>query len=189
MKNVVMILICVILLWSCQNDDDGSPASSEFSIEAKIEDHSLSYEQTIFDGGSDGNVNVFNRVDKTLLLQSFKNGENDSEGFWTIRINEVDIENVTLPYNVTGVEGSITWVDESAKALQEPCSAADVICFYSGVGVDEVKITITSVENNTISGTFEGDLAHIRLNPNVIRDTDDIAEVVEGQFNIRFQTK
>ncbi|MDN5216004.1 hypothetical protein QQ020_28255 [Fulvivirgaceae bacterium BMA12] len=189
MKSIVMVFACVALLWSCQNDDDGSPVVSEFSIKGEVEGNTLPYKQTVFDGGTNGTVNVYNRADKTLLLQSFKNGENDSEGFWTIRINGVDIENLTVPYSLTGVEGIITWVDESAKALQEPCSAADVLCFYSGVGVDEVKITITSVEDGTISGEFEGKLYHIRVNPSVIRDTDDVVEVAGGQFKIRFQTK
>ncbi len=189
MKSIVMVFLGAALLWSCQNDDDGSPVQSEFSIKGEVEGNTLPYKQTVFDGGTNGNVNVFNRTDKTLFLQSFKNGENDSEGFWTIRINGIDIENLTVPYSLTGVEGIITWVDESVKALQAPCAAPDVLCFYSGVGVDEVKITITSVENGTISGEFEGKLYHIQVNPTVIRDTDDVAEVIGGQFKVRFKTK
>lgn len=92
-RNIVITFIGAVLLWACQNDDDGSPAPSEFSIKGKIDDNTVSYEQTIFDGGSNDNVNVFNRADKTLFLQSFKNGENDSEGLWTIRINDVLIVN------------------------------------------------------------------------------------------------
>ncbi len=177
------------LLLSCQNDDNGSPTPSEFSIAAKIGNDTAEYEQTVFDGGSNGNVNVFNRTDKTLFLQSFKNGKDDSDGFWTIRFLGLDIENLTLPYTLTGVEGTVTWVDESVKKLQGPCAAPDVLCFYSGVGVDEVKITIDSIDNNTISGKFEGELYHIRANPSVVRDTNDLTEVVEGAFKIKFQTK
>ena len=51
-RNIVITFIGVVLLWSCQNDDDGSPAPSEFLIKGKIEDNTVSYEQTIFDGGS-----------------------------------------------------------------------------------------------------------------------------------------
>lgn len=189
MRNIVIALISTTLFWSCENGNDVSPLPQEFSIEGKILGHSTAFEQTVFDGGDDGNINVFNRSDKTLLLQSFKNGKDDSEGFWTIRINGIDIENLTLPYTLTGVEGSITWVDESVKSLQGLCSAADVICFYAGVGVDEVTITITNIENNTIRGSFKGRLFHIRLNPSVVRDTNDVTDVVDGQFNIRFQSK
>ena len=188
-RNFAIVLLAGHIFSSCQNDDNGSPLPPEFSIAAKIDNGAAGYEQTVFDGGSNGNVNVFNRSDKTLFLQSFKNGKDDSEGFWTLRINGVDIENITLPYNVTGVEGSVTWVDESVKKLQGPCAAPDVLCFYSGVGVDEVKITIDAIDNDVISGKFEGILYHIQVNPTVIRDTDDKAEVVDGAFTIRFQSK
>lgn len=187
-KITTFALVAVGLFWSCENDDSISPTPSGYSIKGTVEDNNLTYEQTIFDGGINGNVNVFNRSNKTLFLQSFKNGVDDSDGFWTIRITGLDIENLTLPYTLTGVEGSITWVDESVTSLQEPCSAADVICFYSGVGVDEVKITITEIEDATISGEFEGRFYHIRVNPTVIRDTNDMVEVLNGQFKIKFQT-
>lgn len=189
MKNIVVALIGMTFFWSCENGNDASPLPAEFSIGGKITDYSAAYEQTVFDGGHDGNINVFNRSEKTLLIQSFKNSKDDTEGFWTIRINGLDIENLTLPYTLTGVEGSITWIDESVKNLQEQCSPVNILCFYSGVGVDEIQITITSIENETISGNFGGTLYHIRVNPSVIRDTDDAVEVLEGQFKIKFQTK
>lgn len=188
MRIIIWVIIGGLLL-SCQNDDNGAPLPPEFAISAKIGDDYAEYEQTVFDGGSNGNVNVFNRMDQTLYLQVFKNGKDDSEGFWTIRFLGLDIENLTLPYSLTGVEGTVTWVDESVKNLQAPCAAPDVLCFYSGVGVDEVKITIDKIENNTISGKFEGELYHIRVNPSVVRDTDDVTEIVEGTFTMKFQSK
>ncbi len=189
-RNFAIVLLSAGLFLSCENDDNGSPPSlPEFSIAAKIGNTTAEYEQTVFDGGSNGNVNVFNRTDKTLYLQVFKNGKDDSEGFWTIRFLGLDIENLTLPYSLTGVEGTVTWVDESVKNLQSPCAAPDILCFYSGVGVDEVKITIDKIENNTISGKFEGELYHIRVNPSVVRDTDDVTEIVEGTFTMKFQSK
>ena len=121
-------------------------------------------------------------------MQSYKNGVDDRDGFWTIRINGVDIENLNIPYTLTGIEGSLTWVDESIKTLQGPCSRADVLCFYSGVGVDEVTITITSIENDVIHGTFEGRLYHILVNPTVTRDENDFVDVTNGSFSIRFQS-
>ncbi|WP_422079924.1 hypothetical protein [Ulvibacterium sp.] len=188
-RNIAIVLIGATFFWSCQNDDNGSPPESRFSIAADISGGLASYDQTVFDGGHNGSVNVFNRTDKSLYLQSFKNGKNDSEGFWTIRINGVDIENLTLPHSLTGAEGSVSWVDESLKPLQQPCSQADVLCFYSGVGVDEVTVTITDIEDNVISGEFSGRLNHIRINPTVIRDTDDFVEVANGKFSIKYQSK
>ncbi|MEM1338779.1 MAG: hypothetical protein AAF634_03510 [Bacteroidota bacterium] len=187
MRTIIWVILGGLLM-SCQNDDNGAPLPPEFEISATIGDDYVGYEQTVFDGGSNGSVNVFNRANNTLLLQSFKNGKDDSDGFWTIRTYGVDIENLVLPYALTGAEASISWVDESIKKLQVPCAAPDVLCFYSGVGVDEVKITIEKIENNTISGTFEGKLYHIRINPTVIRDTNDITEVVDGAFTIKFQS-
>lgn len=189
MRNSIIGLMAISLFWSCQNDDNESPLPPEFGIAAEALNTMNTYEQTVFNGGSSGDINVYNTVDKTLLLQSFKNGKDDSEGFWTIRINGVDIENQKLPYSLTGVEGTITWVDESVKNLQGPCSAPDVLCFYSGVGVDEVKITIDSVDDHIITGKFEGKLYHITVNPTVIRDTNDMVEVAKGTFEIKFKTK
>ncbi|UJH67795.1 hypothetical protein [Allomuricauda sp. SCSIO 65647] len=188
-RNIVIVLMVTGLFWSCQNDDDQSPQPPEFGIAGETLNTMSTYEQTVFNGGSNGDINVYNPMDKTLLLQSFKNGKDDSEGFWTIRINGVDIENQKLPYALTGVEGTITWVDESVKNLQAQCAAPDVLCFYSGVGVDEVKITIDSVDDSVITGKFEGKLYHITVNPSVIRDTDDMVEIVKGAFTIKFQTK
>ncbi len=188
MRNIITFLTGLLVLASCQNDDNGSPVVPEFMIAAEISDGAVDYEQTVFDGGSNGNINVFNRADRTLYLQSFKNGKDDLDGFLTIRLNGVDIETLTLPYSLTGVEGSVTWVDEAVKELQGPCAAPDVLCFYAGVGVDEVKVTITAIENNIISGNFEGKLYHIRVNPSVVRDENDIVEVVKGEFNIQFET-
>ncbi len=189
MKNVIIVLVIAAVLWSCQNDDNETPVQAEFLIAAKVSNDIAEYEQTVFDGGSNGAVNVFNRSDKTLFLQSFKDGKDDGDGFWTIRIQGVDIENVTLPYTLTGVEGSVTWVDQSIKKMQAPCANPDVLCFYSGVGVDEVKITINEISDNNIIGKFEGKLYHIRVNPTVDRDPNDISEVVDGSFKIKFQTK
>ncbi len=188
LKRLLFGLIGLSLFWSCQDDDNGTQLPPEFSITAKISNDIAEYEQTVFDGGSNGNVNVFNRLDKSLYLQVFKNGNDDSEGFWTIRVNGVDIEALTLPHTLTGAEGSISWVDEALKNLQQPCQEPDVLCFYSGVGVDEVEITITRIENDIISGEFSGRLNHIRVNPSVIRDTDDFVEVTDGSFSIRFQS-
>lgn len=186
MKNSIIGIVGAALFLSCQNDDNGSPMEPEFVISAEIASGAVYYEQTVFDGGSNGSINVFNRSDRTLFLQTFKNGKDDVDGFLTIRMTGVDIENLSLPYSLTGVEGSVTWVDESVKELQGPCSAPDVICFYAGIGVDEVQITITAIENNNIEGTFEGKLHHIRVNPTVIRDENDTAEVLKGTFNMQF---
>ncbi|MEO1012256.1 MAG: hypothetical protein AAFX53_13185 [Bacteroidota bacterium] len=188
-KSLVLAFMGSILFWCCQNDDNGLPQPPQFSITGNTANGTATYGQTVFDGGSNGNINVFDRTDRSLYLQTFKNGKDDLEGFWTIRINGLDIENLSTPYALTGVEGSITWVDESVKPLQQPCSAADVLCFYSGVGVDEVTITITEVEDGVISGTFKGSLYHIRVNPSVIRDTGDLVEVTEGSFSMRFTSR
>ncbi|MEM1135476.1 MAG: hypothetical protein AAGI07_06510 [Bacteroidota bacterium] len=187
-RTILLILIKVALLLSSCDDEDEKPiAPDTFSISAKIGNDAAEYNQTVFDGGVNGNINVFNRTDKTLYLQAFKNGTDDTDGFWTIRINDLDIETLTLPYTLTGIEGSVTWTDESIKVLQAPCAQPDVLCFYAGAGVDEVTITITEVANNTISGEFNGKLNHIQVNPTVTRDTKDFTEIVEGKFRMQYQ--
>lgn len=190
MRNSIILLILIkvaLLLSACDDDDEKPLAPNTFSISAKIGNDAVEYNQTVFDGGVNGNINVFNRTDKTLYMQAFKNGIDDTDGFWTIRINDLDIENLNLPYTLTGIEGSVTWTDESIKVLQAPCTQPDVLCFYAGVGVDEVTITITEVANNTISGEFNGKLNHIQVNPTVTRDTKDFTEIVEGKFRMQYQ--
>ena len=190
MRNSIILLILInvtILLFSCKDEANEPLVPITFSISAKIANDAAKYEQTVFDGGVNGNVNVFNPTDKTLYLQTFKNGTDDTEGFWTIRLNGLDIENLILPYTLSGAEGSITWTDESIRELQAPCAKPDVWCFYAGVGVDEVTITITEVSNNTIVGEFDGMLNHVQVNPTVIRDTKDTAEIVEGKFTMQYR--
>lgn len=185
---LLLYLNAILLFYSCDDGEKEPLVPISFSISAKIANENAEYSQTVFDGGTNGNVNVFNQIDKTLYLQTFKNGIDDSEGFWTIRLNNLDIENLTLPYTLTGIEGSVTWTDESIKELQAPCAQPDILCFYAGVGVDEVTITILEVSDNAISGEFNGMLNHVRVNPSVVRDLQDNAEIVEGKFKMQYLT-
>ena len=177
------------MLSSCSLDGYTPPYENPFHIKAIVENKEVIYEQTVFNGGENSNINVFNQQDKTLYLQVFKNGINDEDGFFTIRVLNVDIENLTLPYKLTGVEGSVSFVDSTIRELQAPCSNPDVLCWYSGVGVDEVEITITEIKDNVISGEFKGIMYHILTNPSVIRDTDDSVEVVNGIFCMKYISK
>ena len=192
-KVTLLILALAVSILSCNRDDDDDPidppVNEDFLIDGTINNSSLNYAQTVFDGGTGGGTNVFYRSDRFMYLEAYKNGQDQTDGFWVIRINNVDIENLTLPHSLTGAEGSITWVDESVKPLKNVCASPDVLCFYAGVGVDEVDITITEIANNVISGEFSGILNHIQVNPTVDRDTDDFVEVTEGSFQIQYMVR
>lgn len=185
-KNQIFALTILAALWSCKNDDE-APVAPQLFISGEFENSSLQYEQTVFDGGSNGVINTFSKLDKTTTLQTFKNGTDNSDGFWTIRIVNIDIENLNLPYVLKSDEGTISWIDESARGLQPPCSAPDVICFYSGIGEDEIEITITEIKDGIIKGDFEGRLFHHRFNPTYTKDMNDYVDISEGSFSIRYQ--
>lgn len=185
-RTITVGLILTTTLLSCKNDDNAElPPLLEFGIVAETLNSMVMYEQTVFNGEM-GDINVYDPTSKILLMQSFKNGRDASEGFWTIRINGVDIHNQAFPYELKGVEGTIGWVDESIKKMQSPCAVPDVLCVYYGVGVDEVKITIDSVDSNIIAGKFEGKLYHVQVNPTLTRDPNDMVEVTEGSFKINY---
>ncbi|WP_422106591.1 hypothetical protein [Winogradskyella sp.] len=187
-KYIFSLLFFCCLVFSCSEDDGGVPTPSQGFISGEMNGVSVTYEQNVFDGGPNNDINVYNRTDQTLLLQANVDGIPSDDGIITLRMNGVDLDNLSLPYSLTGVEGSLTWVDASIKALQPQCEAPDVLCFYSGVGVDEVEISITDISNNTISGSFTGSLYHIQVNPSVIRDTQDVIDVVRGTFEMKFVT-
>lgn len=187
-KQFFLLLISLCIVFSCSEDDDNMPEPSQWSISGELNGISATYDQTVFDGGDNNDINVYNRTDQTLLLQGIVNGTSSEDGVITLRMNGVDLDNLNLPYSLTGAEGSIVWIDSSIQQLQPQCQAPDILCFYSGVGVDEVEITITNISNDTISGSFTGRIYHIQVNPSVIRDTQDFIDVVNGAFEMRFTT-
>ena len=186
-RNQIFALIGLTILWSCKNDDEASVEPQLF-ISAEFQNSSLKYEQTVFDGGVNGFINTFSKLDKTTNLQTFKNGTDNTDGFWTIRMVNIDIESLNLPYVLKSDEGTISWIDESAKGLQPPCSAPDVLCFYSGVGENEIEMTITEVQDGIITGEFEGRLFHHRFNPTYTKDLNDYVDISKGSFSIQYQS-
>ncbi|BFP42793.1 hypothetical protein FGF1_36380 [Flavobacteriaceae bacterium GF1] len=181
----VVLLVGLLFLWACNNDDDGAIAP-EFFISGDTQNTTLTYEQTIFDGGSNNAINTFSKADKTTTLQTFREKVESPDGFWTIRMVNLDIEELNLPYTLKRDEGTISWIDESIKELQSSCSRADVLCFYAGIGDEEVKITISSVENGIVEGHFTGRLFHYTINPTVTKDENDFIEVSQGKFVVRY---
>ncbi len=178
-------VIGFVFFLSCNDDDDGAIEPALF-ISGDVENLALIYSQTIFDGGSNNAINTFSKQDKTTTLQTFKDGEESPDGFWTIRMVNLDIEALDLPYTLQSDEGAISWIDESVKELQSPCSAADVLCFYSGIGEDEMQITITAVKDGMIEGNFNGRLFHYTINPTITKDEGDFIDVSNGKFVIRY---
>lgn len=187
-KYIFSLLFFCCLVFNCSEDDGGVHTPPQGFIAGEMNGVSVTYEQNVFDGGPNNDINVYNRTDQTLLLQANVDGIPSDDGIITLRMNGVNLDNLSLPYSLTGAEGSLTWVDASIKELQPQCEAPDVLCFYSGVGVDEVEISITDISNNTISGSFTGSLYHIQVNPSVIRDTQDVIDVVRGTFEMKFVT-
>ena len=188
-RNVIMLFALILSLCACSNDVDvvfPLPQLPELFISSSADGTTVNFSQTIFDGGSNGLINTFNAQDLITTLQTYKNGLDNSDGFWTIRMVNIDIEDISLPYTLQNDQATISWIDESVKNLQQPCSAPDVICFYSGIGTNEITLTITSVENNIIKGVFSGRLYHYQFNPTFTKDLNDFIDISEGQFSILY---
>ena len=186
-RDALKILLLIGLLFdsSCKNDDDVTEMP-EFFISSDVQSMTLLYEQKIFDGGSNTAINTFSKQDRSTTLQTFKDGVESADGFWTIRMVNLDIEELDLPYTLKSDEGTISWIDESVKELQSSCSRPDVLCFYSGIGEEEVEITITAVHEDTIEGNFNGRLFHYTINPTITKDEDDFIDISDGKFVIHY---
>ncbi len=186
---MIIMLSVTFVFYSCQNDDGSDASTTSLGISSDVLNTSVFYEQTIFNGGANGNINVFNSTDNTIYLQSYRNGSDETDGYWSIPMTNVDLNNIALPYTLQGSEGAVSWVDNTVKSFQQSCSDPATLCFYNGTTErDEVEIRIIKIENNIIEGTFSGRIYHITINPTVIRDTNDYVDIENGIFSVRFQS-
>lgn len=187
-KHFGIVVLCALVLVSCSNDDNGADPP-EFFISAELEGSDVKYAQTVFDGGVSEDINVFDPDHHTISMQAYKNSTDYTDGYWTIRLLDVDIENINTPYTLKDDEAIIGWMDESIKQPRPECEPGDILCFYSGAGITEIEITINKVENSIITGVFRGKLFHVRVNPTVIKDPNDMVEIVDGAFSIQYRIK
>lgn len=188
LKRFGIVVLGVLVFGSCSTNDNGADPP-EYFISAGLEGSDVKYAQTVFDGGVSEDVNVFDPDYHTISMQAYQNSTDYTDGYWTIRLLDVDIENINTPYTLKDDEAIIGWMDKSIKQPRPECESGDVLCFYSGAGVAEIEVTINEVKNNTIIGVFQGTLFHVRVNPTVIKDPNDGIEIVDGAFSIQYRIK
>ncbi len=187
-KPFAFAVLSVFVMASCNNDDNGADPP-EFFISAELDGNTVKYAQTVFDGSVSDDINVFDPDHHTISMQAYQNSTDYTDGYWTIRLLDVDIENINTPYTLKDNEAIIGWMDKSIKQPRPECEPGDILCFYSGTGTAEIEITINEVKNNIITGVFQGNLFHVRINPTVIKDPNDSVEIVDGAFSIQYRIK
>lgn len=178
----IFSILC--LFSSCSNDDNHN-APAVFEISASIDGREVGYVQTPNETNLVNN-NYLENV-RELRLVVFRNGTDDKEGYWSIRITGVDLDNIEVPYTLKSKQGYISWEDTGVKEFNEPtCSRLDVICLYGGESGDGPEINILDITNNQIRGAFSGRLNRFTVGPSVVEDPNDFVQVTQGRFAIEY---
>ncbi|MEM1340278.1 MAG: hypothetical protein AAF634_17840 [Bacteroidota bacterium] len=181
------ILFILSLLCSCTGDDDQNQ-SQVFEISGRIDTKDVGYLQTPIVAHLVHN-NYLENV-RELRLVVFKNGTDDKERYWSIRITGVDLDRIETPYTLGPKEAYMRWRDTDAKMFGDPtCSRSDVICLYGGESGNHYELVISEITNDQIVGSFSGKLNRFTFGPTVVEDSNDFIKVTNGRFRIQYTRK
>ena len=158
----------------------------EFFIEGIIDGKLLRYPQI-----NDASTNVSNKYfinHKETWLQAYVDSLGKINGYWKIRIHDIDIRNIELPYKLKESEGNVTWYDERIDPIIENnsfCQGIDSGCTFV-LKSGENNITLTSNENNILEGEFSGKAAILGIGMSPYYDEALFHEIANGKFRIRY---
>lgn len=191
------LFVAIFCLIACDGENDSLKKTSDFSlngkkfeffIEGEIDNKLQHYKQINYEW-----TNVSNKyfVDyEETWLQAFSDSL-DSEGSWRIRVHDLDIESIQLPYTLQASEGSIAWFDSRVDLIVQDtdfCQGVDNGCtFYLGPG--EGNITITKVDDRIIEGNFEGKAILVRTGFTPGQDESLFHEIENGKFRINYRVE
>lgn len=196
-KMFICLLVCINILSSCNDENitldkttDFKPEvkNYEFFIEGEIDDKMLHYKQINYEW-----TNVSNKyfVDsEETWLQAYSDSLN-AEGSWRIRMHNLDIESIQLPYTLKISEGSVTWFDSRIDLIiQETdfCQGVDNGCTFI-LTPERGNMTITKVEKQIIEGDFEGKAIIVRTGFTPGQDESLFHEIKNGKFRINYQVE
>jgi len=161
----------------------------EFYIEGEIDDKLLRYRQINYDW-----TNVSNKYfidSEETWLQAYTDSIGENRGYWNIRIHDIDIMNIAMPYTLLESEGSVTWYDQRIDAIMENnsnCQGIDSGCTFI-LRSGEYNITLTSNANNILEGTFHGRAVIIGTDFTIYSDNSLFHEIENGKFRIEYRVE
>lgn len=161
----------------------------EFFIEGVIDDKLLRYQQINFES-----TNVSNKYfidSEETWLQAYTDSISENQGYWKIRIHDIDIRNMVLPYSLQESQGSITWYDQRIDALIENnpnCQGNDSGCTFA-LRSGENNIVLISNENNIIEGVFSGKAVIHGIGFTPYHDESLFHDISNGKFRIKYRVE
>ena len=190
MKNICQLSFVLLLLlpvFSCSDKEAPDLIESDFFMEGIVDGKLLHYPQVDFDWTNVSNT-YFTEYEQTWL-QAYKDSTNLSAGYWKVRIHDINIENLTLPYQLGNSEGSIQWIDPSEDTIianNPNCQGVDNGCQFV-LPSDNNEILITSVEDDVIEGEFSGKLVITGTGSTPYSDAALFHTVTDGTFRIKYR--
>lgn len=193
----IFFFVSIFCLIACDKENDNLKKTSdfkpeiknfEFFIEGEIDKKVLRYKQINYEW-----TNVSNKyfVDyEETWLQAFSDSLN-SEGSWRIRVHDLDIESIQLPYSLKMSEGSVTWFDSRIDLIIKEtdfCQGVDNGCTFS-LTPERGNITITKVDDRIIEGNFEGKAIIVRTGFTPGQNESLFHEIKNGKFRINYRVE
>lgn len=145
---LVVTIVSALMIASCQ---DSAVLPDTGYIKSKVNGI-----KTIYSGSV--NNNIIHYIGDDELSASFHSTD-DEYLTWTITIRGVDFQKVQLPYVIKGPgddtqDGPVFWcniLDSNPKNSAYGRTLAGTTSLYW-----DAKLTLTSIEDNIVKGTFEG---------------------------------
>jgi len=195
--SILYLFILMLSINSCDiresniehtSDDDDKIVNFDFFIEGEIDGELLCYRQINYEW-----TNISNKYFKDYQetwLQAY-NDSLDYEGAWRIRIHDMNIETIDLPYTLKESEGSVRWYDSRVDMIiknTEFCQGIDNGCTFF-LRPDRGEITITQVADQIIEGTFEGRAILVRTGFTPGQDENLYHDIENGSFRIKYRVE
>ncbi len=181
-----LIFYCtLLLLCACDADETILPSLNDWYISGEINGSQRPLPQVDLP-----NVNVSNtyfREFKETHLQAYRNESDPSDGYWKIRLSDLDLENITPPINVEQSFFSVSWHDSKILEIDdERCGDIDQGCAFFSAS-DRFLLTITELTDTEIVGVFSGRLLLTGTGFGVFQDPDQFVDVTNGSFRIAYR--
>lgn len=177
------ITVFVIVLFSCSSEEIN--IDYDTFIMGVIDDQVEVFPQRDLSGVNTSNT-YFANYEETWL-QAYGEDHDQENQLWTVRISDVDILNVPLPYSDwQNATASVSW-DNQLTNNDSRCGGVDAGCIFSGATNRGLNFVITDVKDGVITGTFSGRLSLQGTGFGPFRDESVFVDVTEGAYKIAFR--
>ena len=196
---IPILIIPLLFLIACNTQSDDLSISEtisivpelgeyEFFIEGVVDDHPLHYKQINYDWYN--NSNTYYKDFEQSWLQAYSDSLNYA-GSWEIRIQNVDIESIDLPYTLSDAEANIYWFDSRVDTIIQQtdfCQGIDNGCTFF-LNPERGDITITKIKDQIIEGHFNGRAILLRTGFAVGQDESLFYDIENGKFRIKYRVQ